>query len=119
MDELAHANPFYLKKERGIIGWQLFATIWGIDRSDLRKPVKVKDSSVSNSQVLPRDYRSQQEIETVIKEIGEQVGARLRHRRKQAGCLSLSIGFSYAVSEDDGRSGFSLSQKIDPTNYNS
>ncbi|MEE6712310.1 Y-family DNA polymerase [Pediococcus acidilactici] len=118
MDELAHANPFYLKKEMGIIGWQLFATAWGIDRSNLRKPVKVKESSIGNSQVLPRDYRSQQEIETVIKEIGEQVGARLRHRSKQTGCLSLSIGFSYAASEEDGRGGFSLSQKIDPTNDN-
>lgn len=118
MYELAHANPFYLKKELGIIGWQLFATAWGIDRSNLSKPVKVKESSVGNSQVLPRDYSSQQEIETVIKEIGEQVGARLRHRSKQTGCLSLSIGFSYAASEEDGRSGFSLSQKIEPTNDN-
>lgn len=91
---------------------------WGIDRSNLRKPAKVKESSVGNSQVLPRDYSSQQEIETVIKEIGEQVGARLRHRGKQTGCLSLSIGFSYAASEEDDRSGFSLSQKIEPTNDN-
>lgn len=116
MYELAHANPFYLKKELGIIGWQLFATAWGIDRSNLRTPVKVKESSVGNSQVLPRDYSSQTEIETVIKEIGEQVGSRLRHRKKQTGCLSLSIGFSYAAAEEDGRRGFSLSQKIDPTN---
>jgi DNA polymerase V len=118
MYELAHCNPFYLKKDLGIIGWQLYATAWGIDRSDLRKPIKIKESSVGNSQVLPRNYNRQMEIETVIKEIGEQVGSRLRHRQKQAGCLSLSIGFSFAASEEDGRGGFSLSQKIDPTNDN-
>ena len=118
MYDLAHCNPFYLKKAMGIIGWQLYATAWGVDRSDLRKPIKVKESSVGNSQVLPRDYYDQGEIETVIKEIGEQVAARLRHQDKQTGCLSLSVGFSYLAAEEDGRPGFSLSQKINPTNGN-
>lgn len=93
MEELAHANPFKLKEALGIIGWQLYATAWGIDRSKLQQPIQPKDSSVGNSQVLPRDYCQQLEIETVIKEIGEQVAARLRHRQKQTRCISLGIGF--------------------------
>lgn len=118
MYDLAHANPFYLKSEMGIVGTQLFAIAWGIDRSQLKIRPRVKEASIGNSQVLPRDYSNQEEIETVIKEIGEQVTSRLRHHHKQAGCLSLGIGFSYAASEEDGRGGFSHSLRIDPTDSN-
>ena len=118
MYELAHGNPYLIKQNLGVIGSQLFATAWGIDRSQLTEIVKTKDASLGNSQVLPRDYLTQSEIETVIKEIGEQVAARLRHHHKMAGCLSLSIGFSYAAAEADGRGGFNQALKIEPTNDN-
>ena len=118
MYELAHTNPYLLKQQLGIIGSQLFATAWGVDRSQLKEPLKPKEASLGNSQVLPRDYLTQNEIETVIKEIGEQVAARLRQHHKLAGCLSLSIGFSYAAAETDGRGGFHQALKIEPTNDN-
>nr|WP_236654857.1 excinuclease ABC subunit A [Pediococcus pentosaceus] len=118
MYELAHTNPYLLKQQLGIIGSQLFATAWGIDRAQVTEPTKVKEASLGNSQVLPRDYFNQAEIETVIKEIGEQVAARLRHHHKLAGCLSLGIGFSYAAAEADGRGGFHQALKIYPTNDN-
>ncbi|WP_439847624.1 DinB/UmuC family translesion DNA polymerase, partial [Lactiplantibacillus plantarum] len=118
MYELAHTNPYLLKQNLGVIGSQLFATAWGVDRTQLTEPIKTKEASLGNSQVLPRDYLTQNEIETVIKEIGEQVAARLRHHHKLAGCLSLSIGFSYAAAETDGRSGFHQALKIEPTNDN-
>lgn len=75
MNELAHSNPYFLKQDFGIIGTQLFATAWGIDRTILSERVKPKENSVGNSQVLPRNYQQQCEIETVIKEISEQVAA--------------------------------------------
>ncbi len=118
MYELAHANPYLLKQAMGIIGTQLFATAWGIDRAQVTEPAKVKSASLGNSQVLPRDYLNQAEIETVIKEIGEQVATRLRHHHKMAGCLLLSIGFSYAAAAADGRGGFHQALKIEPTNDN-
>lgn len=118
MYELAHTNPYLLQQNLGVIGSQLFATAWGVDRTRLTEPIKTKEASLGNSQVLPRDYLTQNEIETVIKEIGEQVAARLRHHHKLAGCLSLSIGFSYAAAETDGRSGFHQALKIEPTNDN-
>lgn len=114
--DLAHANPYLIKEKLGVIGLQLFATSWGIDRTNMHERPKPKEPSIGNSQVLPRDYSIQNEIETVIKEIGEQVAARLRSHDKLAGQLALSIGFSFAASSDDGRSGFSQSLKIDPTN---
>ncbi|MBJ7523503.1 Y-family DNA polymerase [Lactobacillus sp. CRM56-2] len=118
MYELAHTNPYLLLQNLGVIGSQLFATAWGVDRTKLTEPIQTKEASLGNSQVLPRDYLTQNEIETVIKEIGEQVAARLRHHHKLAGCLSLSIGFSYAAAETDGRSGFHQALKIEPTNDN-
>ncbi|MBF7138791.1 Y-family DNA polymerase [Pediococcus pentosaceus] len=115
MNELAHSNPYFLKQEFGIIGTQLFATAWGIDRTILSERVKPKENSVGNSQVLPRNYQQQCEIEIVIKEISEQVAARLRHRCQQCGELTLSIGFSYQSTIN---SGFSQSLKVIPTNSN-
>ncbi|MFD1393822.1 Y-family DNA polymerase [Lacticaseibacillus jixianensis] len=118
IDELAHANPYLLEQEMGIMGQQLFALAWGIDRTQLAERVPTKAPSIGNSQVLPRDYAIQGEIELVIKEIGEQVAARLRHHRKKAGSISLSIGFSFASAEATGRSGFSHTTRLLPTNRN-
>lgn len=115
MKDLAHTTPYTLKEEMGVMGTQLLALAWGIDRTDLEKPVRVKSDSLGNSQVLPRDYHRQEEIEVVIQEIGEQVAARLRKRHKQTMCVSLRIGFSYASAEEMGTSGFSQQLKIAPT----
>ncbi|NLR11191.1 Y-family DNA polymerase [Lactobacillus sp. ZJLC29-4] len=115
MRELAMVNPYELQAEMGLIGAQLFALAWGIDRSQLHQLRPAKEKSWSNSQVLPRDYRSQQEIEVVIREIGLQVTARMRHHHQQAGCVSLGIGFARTGEAEDGRSGFHHSCRIEPT----
>ncbi|HJF87420.1 MAG TPA: Y-family DNA polymerase [Companilactobacillus farciminis] len=114
MYELAHTNPFYLKQELGLIGEQLFAISWGIDRTNLSDELKPKNHSIGNSQVLPRDYFNQVEIETVIKEMGQQVASRLRHHHKQAGCISLTVTYSYS-GDDSERGGFSVARNIDVT----
>ncbi|AVK60348.1 excinuclease ABC subunit A [Lactobacillus sp. CBA3605] len=118
MYDLAHYNPYLLKQQLGVIGAQLFAIAWGVDRSDMRYRPQTRAASLGNSQVLPRDYRSPVEINTVIKEIGEQVAARLRSHNKLASQLSLSLGFSFATTQDDGRSGLTKTMAIDPTNDN-
>ncbi|GAA2852939.1 excinuclease ABC subunit A [Pediococcus damnosus] len=115
MDDLAHSNPYQLKAEFGIIGTQLLALAWGIDRSQLSNLIKPSDKSWGNSQVLARDYVVQREIETVIKEIGNQVASRMRHHHQQAGCVSLMIGFSYVSAETSGKSGFAHSMRIEVT----
>lgn len=114
MYELAHVNPFYLKQELGLIGEQLFAISWGIDRTNLSDNLKPKNHSIGNSQVLPRDYFNQAEIETVIKEMGQQVASRLRHHHKQVRCISLTVTYSYS-GDDSERGGFSVARNIDVT----
>ncbi len=115
MDDLAHTDPRWIRQEMGVIGLQLFALAWGIDRSKLDHVIAPKAVDISNSQVLPRDYRTQTEIEVVIKEIGEQVASRLRHRNKKTTRVSLWIGYSFAAAEETGSGGFAHQIKIDPT----
>lgn len=116
LDELAHSNPYDLKAEFGIVGYQLFALAWGIDRTDLSEQRPVKEPGFSNSQVLPRDYHHATEIEVVIREIGEQVAARIRAHQKKTTKISLGIGFAYAATSEERRSGFHCSKIILPTN---
>ena len=118
MADLAHTNPYLLKQKMGIIGAQLFAISWGIDRALIRQKYHAKEKSYGNSQVLPRDYRQQAEIEVVIREIVEQVAARLRAHHQAATVISLGIGFSFSEKADSPRAGFGRSVKIDATNAN-
>ena len=104
MAELAHADPFILKEA------QLYASAWGIDRTDLAEEVLLKDKSLGNSQVLPRDYTRSEEIEVVIREIGSQVASRLRAHDKQAWGVYLSIGYSLSTPTEE--TGFAHSLKL-------
>ncbi|MDF7639602.1 Y-family DNA polymerase [Lactobacillus sp. ESL0791] len=113
MYQLAHSDPSLLKKEFGVIGEQLFALSWGVDRSIISQKFFPKMKSYGNSQILTKDYLNQREIEIVIREIGEQVAARIRAHRLQAGCVNLYVRFSEYRSYQ--RQGFSVHRKICPT----
>lgn len=67
---------------------------------------------LGNSQVLPRDYDKQEDIELVLREMAEQVAIRLRREKKQAQGIGLYVGFS---SKETHRS-INRQQKIAPTN---
>lgn len=115
MYDLAHTDPAILKKEFGIIGEQLFATSWGVDRSIISHKYHPKAKSYGNSQVLQRDYYDQREI--VIREIGEQVAARIRAHNLRAEKVSLSIIYSLdELTYENHRGGFNVQKKITPTN---
>lgn len=116
MNELAHCNPEKLKYEFGIIGEQLFAMSWGVDRSIISQKYHPKHKSVGNSQVLMRDYLDQREIEIVIREIAEQVATRIRKRKLLTSHISLHMGFSKFKNRK--RNGINASKKITATNDN-
>ncbi|BBL26932.1 hypothetical protein LDE03_12810 [Lactobacillus delbrueckii subsp. delbrueckii] len=98
MYDLAHSDPAILKKEFGVIGDQLFAMSWGVDRSIIKQKYRPKSKSYGNSQILSRDYEDQREIEIVIQEIGDQVAARIRalFRRKWRGQAVRRLGVTYS-----------------------
>lgn len=97
--ELANYNPDTLKKKLGVIGLQLWFHANGVDESKVTLPYKPKSNGLGNSQVLPRDYSSQYEIEIVLCEIAEQVAIRIRRIKKKATVISIHLGFSYSENK--------------------
>ena len=110
--ELANFNPDILKKELGIIGVDLFFHANGIDESNVHQPYKAKSRSLGNSQVLPRDYCKQADIELVFKEMAEQVAIRLRKAHKKASNVSIYVGFS----KTEHKKHIQAQMKIEPSN---
>lgn len=106
--ELALANPDKLKKEFGVIGVQLWFHANGVDESNLSKPYIPNSKGIGNSQVLPRDYIDQYEIELVLKEMAEQVAIRLRKIHKKTTVIGLHIGFSKIESIPSINTGMSI-----------
>lgn len=109
--ELANTNPDILKKEFGIMGVQLFFHSNGIDESKVTEPYCPKSTSIGNSQVLPKDYIHQRDIEIVLAEMAEQVAIRLRKRHRKATVVSIHVGFS----RDEEKKSIDIQRKIDPT----
>ena len=116
MHDLAHANYYQLKQNFGVLGTQLYAHSWGIDRSFLGQKYKVKSKSIGNSQVLNRDYTRRKEIEIVINEMADQVATRLRRTGAKAEVVSLWIGFSMGYVDQSGSRGFHQQMKVPATN---
>ncbi len=110
--DLANYNVDILKKEFGVIGVQLWFHANGVDESKVNVPYIARSKSYGNSQVLPRDYHSQSEIEIVLREMAEQVATRIRKKNKKTGRISIYIGFSY---KEDIKS-IKAQRSINPTN---
>ncbi|MBS9335979.1 Y-family DNA polymerase [Fructobacillus papyrifericola] len=120
LGDLARYNPYVLKQKLGIVGEQLYALAWGIDRSDLAEEVQVKNKSYGNSQVLPYNYRNREEIRVVILEMADQVAARLRAHGVQAALVSLYLGYAEQKIDFDERhdrsTGLHKTVRIEPSN---
>ena len=110
--QLAHSDVYKLKKKFGVMGTQLYYHANGIDRTILSEPApEPKEKSYGNSQVLPKDYIRQNEIEIVVKEMAEQVAARIRRHGCLAQCVHLYVGTSMSESSK----GFSHQMKVPAT----
>lgn len=114
--DLAHANFYDLKDRLGVIGAQLYAHSWGIDRSFLGDTIKPSSKSIGNSQVLNRDYTKRSEMEIVIREMGDQVATRLRQSGAKTQVVSLWIGYSIGYFDQNGKTSFHQQVKVLPTN---
>ena len=110
--ELANCNPDILKKELGVVGVDLFFHANGIDESNVHNPYKPKSKGLGNSQVLPRNYVKQVDIELILREMSEQVAIRLRRSHKKCSTVSISIGFS----RNEMKRPIQAQMKVDPTN---
>jgi len=109
--DLAHYDFFHIKSPLGVIGQQLVAHAWGIDRANISERYQPVSNSLGNSQILKKDYIKVNEIKIVIKEIAEQVATRLRAKQMQTGCVALSVGYS----KYSQKTGFRRQLTIHPT----
>jgi DNA polymerase V len=116
--DLAHADYWRLKTQLGVVGTELYAKAWGIDRSFLGQKYTSKSKSIGNAQVLNKDYTKRDEIETVIKEMADQVGTRLRRAGAKTECVSLFVGYSmgYIDYQNPTKQGFHQQMRIPLTN---
>ena len=110
--ELANCNPDLLKKSLGVVGLRLWFYANGVDESKVNTPYKPKSSGLGNSQVLPRDYIKQRDIEIVLREMAEQVAIRLRRAGKKTTVVSIHVGYS----KQENRKSINTQRKIEPTN---
>ena len=110
--ELANSNPDILKAHLGVNGVDLFFHANGIDESNVHNPYKPKSNGIGNSQVLPRYYLKQREIEIVLSEMAEQVAVRLRKAGKKTTCVSIGVGYS----RSENKKSIHTQMKVEPTN---
>ena len=112
IEDLANADVRWLKRTLGVIGEQLYYHAHGVDYSILSEAYRPKSTSYGHSQILPRDYIKQHEIEIIIREMSDQVASRLRQHHVEAGVLHLTVGFSRSSTEK----GFSHQIKMNDSN---
>lgn len=116
--DLAHADYYRIKNNLGVVGTELYAKSWGIDRSFLGQKYTVKSRSIGNSQVLDRDYTRREEVEVVVREMGDQVATRLRRAGAKTESVSLWVGFSMGFVDPKNplQRGFHQQMRIPMTN---
>lgn len=110
--ELANTNPDMLKQNLGEAGLRLWFHANGVDESNVHTPYKPKSKCLGNSQVLPRDYVDQREIEIVLREMAEQVAIRLRRAGKKATVVAIHLGYS----KHENKRSINTQMKIGATN---
>ena len=93
MGELANSNRDFMLKEFGIMGEQLIDHANGIDDSNIREEYVPKERSLSQAQVLFKDY-NKEEAKLIIREMCDDLASRMRNENKVCGVVSLYIGYS-------------------------
>lgn len=93
MGDLANSNRDFMIKEFGVMGEQLIDHANGIDDSDIREEYVPKERSLSQAQVLFKDY-TKDEAPLIIREMCDDLSSRMRKENKVCGVVSLYIGYS-------------------------
>ena len=112
--DLAKYDPNKLKDKFGVMGLELWNHANGIDLSRISDfKIQAKDKSYSHSQVLFKDY-NENNIKIIIREMIDQLCARLRLNNKQTTIIGLGISYSKDIG-----GGFYHTLKLDaPTDSN-
>ncbi|MFZ7103915.1 MAG: DNA polymerase thumb domain-containing protein [Peptococcaceae bacterium] len=114
LGHLAQYPPEHLKKHYGIMGEQLYRHAWGVDLSPVTGDNSARlPKGFGHGITLLKDYKTREEIQRVILELGEEVARRAR-QAKMAG-RTISLGLVYSQTGGGG-SFFKSSTREEPTN---
>ena len=91
--DIATSNVDYLKNKFGVLGEQLWRHANGIDDADIHEKYEPKERSLSQSQVMFRDYQKE-EMVTIIREMVDELSSKLRNAEKMTRAVSIYIGYS-------------------------
>ena len=108
IEALAKASIELLRKEFGIMGLQLHDLANGIDCANIREPYIAKETSLSQSQVLMKDY-SPAQARLILREMTDDLCVRLR----RAGCKTRLVSCFCAYSDIAISPSFSHQAKLD------
>ncbi len=105
MGDLAKTPIDKLKNQFGVIGEQLYWHSWGIDLSPVIQSEQsaTEQKSISTGITLMSDYNTA-DTETIILELCEEVGLRLRQANLVCKTIYLGIGYSKTINSGFGHS---------------
>ncbi|MFV9510036.1 DNA polymerase IV [Tepidibacillus sp. LV47] len=89
--DLANRSLEEMKRRWGIMGHVLWLSAQGIDYSPVERNSTELQKGIGNSITLPRDYYLQEEIETVLLEITEEVCRRARSMHQKGRTVHVSL----------------------------
>lgn len=93
LKDIAKANRLFINAHFGVIGDDLVDHANGIDNSDIREKYIPKEKSLSQGQVLFKDY-NKEDAKLIVKELMDDLLLRLRMENKLTSLVSLYIGYS-------------------------
>lgn len=91
--EIANSNIEYLKSKLGVIGEEIYNHANGIDEARINEVYIPESKSYSSGQVLFEDYTKEKGA-TVVKDMIEEVLARLRQEKMLTGRVHIYVGYS-------------------------
>ena len=103
MIDVAHCDERKLYKEFGVNAEFLIDHSWGKESCTIKdiKQYKPKSTSISNSQILFKDYNFE-DAKLVLVEMVELLSLQLIEKNIQAGAISLYIGYSKDIIPSSG-----------------
>ena len=93
VEELAQADRGRMVEAFGIMGEQLVDQANGIDEADIHEAYTPKETSITFGQTLMRDY-TKEEARLLIRELNDDLSAKLRSRNEVTLKVGLAIGYS-------------------------
>ena len=96
VEALAKVDTEILKKEFGVMGYQLHQMANGVDNANIELKYTPRERNLSVGQTLIRDYDKKGAL-LVLREMNDELCLRLRKENYKCGCVFLFVGYKGAT----------------------